>query len=116
MTEIKEEIPCCENCSYFVSPQIGYWGCENNNRGEVRILSNEELLAHKTMGCLSHPGARAYLNKDIIKKLETLRDEINVENNNAEQIPDTQGNVNEAMIYVIEEEVIPLLKGGKKNE
>ena len=115
MTEIKEEIPCCENC-----PTIKCFHHPNHWKTTSQCWSRNDHIQvwefTKEHGAACHPGARAYLNKDIIKKLETLRDEINVENNNAEQIPDTQGNVNEAMIYVIEEEVIPLLKGGKKNE
>jgi hypothetical protein len=68
--KVEAEIPCCENCPNFTSPQMGYWGCENSPDGEIRILSNEEILAHKTMGCISHPGARAYLNKSVIETLE----------------------------------------------
>lgn len=65
-----EEIPCCENCGRYSERKhpafegniICYCG---NERMQV-----ETKVITKRIGCLSHPVARAYLNKDVIKTLE----------------------------------------------
>jgi len=63
----KEEIPCCGNCT--IKDQYGYcpiagWQVIGNHCTTV-----QESFTSRC-GCLSHPGARAYLNKDVIAELE----------------------------------------------
>jgi len=65
MTTEKEEIPCCENCPGPCPIWIGSFFAD-------RIERDPEYVRFTSLvGCLSHPGARAYLNKDVIKTLES---------------------------------------------
>jgi hypothetical protein len=61
---VKEEIPCCENCTN----KDNDW-CEK--LGRVMLWHERSLIAD--VGCLANSGARAYLNKDVIAELERLK-------------------------------------------
>ena len=70
MTEVKEEIPCCENCpdtACNYNPPSGW---------SEKPVDNDmhEMWNHtRQKGCLSHPGARAYLNKNVIAEMEKIK-------------------------------------------
>ena len=72
MTEVKEEIPCCENCDNFQerdNVQLGEWITVHTCMGE--LIPESQMECTRLRGCLKHPGARAYLNKDVIAELES---------------------------------------------
>jgi hypothetical protein len=100
------EIPCCKNC-----PNYQYRVVETE--GEYCLVA-DEFIDNATdtlekVGCLSHPGARAYLNKDMISDqriasaISELEQQITTE---GEEIP---GHGNAAIKYAI-----LILRGGKK--
>ena len=63
MTEVKEEIPCCENC-----PNCKDYSCKMG-------LADFTWGITKRVGCFKHPSARVYLNKDVIDKMSDVLDE-----------------------------------------
>ena len=64
---VSNEIPCCENCpdvKCHYNPQSGW--SEKSVDDDMR-----EMWRHTNQkGCLSHPRAREYLNKDVIEELK----------------------------------------------
>lgn len=70
----KEEIPCCENCPGPCPIWIGSFFADRVKRNP------EDTRFTSSVGCLSHPGARAYLNKDVIAELIKRR------NNSSDQV------------------------------
>jgi hypothetical protein len=74
MTEDKEEIPCCGNCPISTKrDQCPIWIAReppyDKEFGWNWWIENGNTIT-KFTGCLSHPGAKAYLNKDVIKTLD----------------------------------------------
>lgn len=75
MTEIKEEIPHCGNCPKYAvknNPNVccSYlYFCNGKQMGGIVATHTSDN------GCLFHPGARAYLNKDVIDKMSNMLDE-----------------------------------------
>lgn len=70
MTTEKEEIPCCENC-----PTIRCFHHPNHWKTSSQCWSRNDHIHvwefTKEHGAACHPGARAYLNKDVIAELES---------------------------------------------
>ena len=74
MTEDKEEIPCCGNCPISTKrDQCPIWIAReppyDKEFGWNWWIEKGNTIT-KFTGCLSHPGAKAYLNKDVIKTLD----------------------------------------------
>jgi hypothetical protein len=92
-----EKIPCCENCANNISIDAnGKILCKIEDCTQIPYNSwiNKYQQRHiKARGCLSHPLAREYLNRDIIEELEGRL------NTTCKQYHDTppylsQGNIN----------------------
>ena len=62
------DLPCCGNCQSRYKPECPYYAwIELGNCG---ISCDSYFEFTSLVGCLSHPGARAYLNKSVIEELE----------------------------------------------
>jgi hypothetical protein len=62
------DLPCCENCPNRYKQECSYYAwIEFGNCG---ISCDSYFEFTSLVGCLSHPGARAYLNKSAIAELE----------------------------------------------
>jgi len=75
MTSKKEEIPCCENnCPAFGILPLDD-SCAGDEVCEIRGCTIHPIIKSwiEIHGCLHHPGARAYLNKDVIAELEKYK-------------------------------------------
>ena len=62
------EKPNCSTCTIKRCPMFSYDGGKPTDSS----VHSQQRLAIEKVGCLSHPGAREYLMKDVIKELERL--------------------------------------------
>jgi hypothetical protein len=65
------DIPCCDNCDCFEerdNVQLGEWITIPTCCGKV--VSELTPMVTRNNGCLSHPLAREYINREVIKELE----------------------------------------------
>jgi len=58
--------PNCSTCIIKRCPMFSYDGGKPTDSS----VHSQQRLAIEKVGCLSHPGAREYLMKDVIKELE----------------------------------------------
>ena len=65
---IMTDKPNCGNCSHLDEGTKRYCTCRKINEQ----VDGEDMGFVGRIGCLSHPGAREYLMKDVIKELERL--------------------------------------------
>jgi len=68
---IMTDKPNCGNCSHLDEGTKRYCTCRKINEQ----VDGEDMGFVGRIGCLSHPGAREYLMKDVIKELERLKHE-----------------------------------------
>ena len=86
------EIPCCDNCDCFEerdNVQLGEWTTVPTCCG--KIISESTPMVTRGHGCLSHPRAREYINRDVIEELRKLRDSY---------FEDSQSNIDEKLRYL----------------
>jgi hypothetical protein len=63
--------PNCSNCPYWINRfQDALHECPARYSYGIRFYEENFIPFTEKVGCLSHPGAREYLMKDVIQELE----------------------------------------------